>query len=191
MIRPARIPDVVHIAQLVNPYAQRDLMLPLPWNKVYENLRDFVVAEEDGAIVGCGALHVLWHDLAEVRSIAVREDRMGRGYGRAMVEALMEDARRLGIHRVFMLILPDGPMARLAAKLGFGEVGKEALPHKVWSDCLNCPRFANCDEIAVVAEMGPNLDAPVQWESVIGAYTQPGATRCRPTTTPPDIPLND
>jgi len=172
MIRPARIADVAEMAALINGYAQRNLMLPRPLNKIYEHLRDFLVVEEDGVVVGCGALHVLWYDLAEIRSIAVREDRQGRGYGRQLTEALIEDAKKLGVYQVFMLTLPEGMMAKLSAKLGFREVSKDELPHKVWSDCLNCPKFTQCDEIAMIVEVGPKVESPHQWSSVMNSYSR-------------------
>ena len=153
MIRPARIADVAEMTTLINAYAQKNLMLLRPLNKMYESLRDFLVVEEDGRVVGCGALHVLWYDLAEIRSVAIQEGYQGRGYGRKLVEALIEEAKKLGVHRVFMLILPDGAMANLGRKLGFREVSKEELPHKVWSDCVSCPVRDHCDEIAVLLEL--------------------------------------
>lgn len=171
-VRNARITDVEGISVLVNEYANRNLMLPRPLNSIYEHLRDFHVIEEAGTVRACGALHILWHDLAEIRSVAVHADHMGRGYGLTMVRALMEDARELGIHRAFMLILPDGPMSALASGLGFEEVSKETLPHKVWSDCLNCPKFTTCDEVAVVKEVGPRIDSPHDWHAVVGAYVR-------------------
>jgi len=172
MIRPARIADVAEMTKLINAFAQKNLMLPRPVNKMYEQVRDFYVVEEDGLVVGCGAVHVLWYDLAEIRSVAVREDYQRRGYGRQLVEALIGDAKQLGVHEVFMLILPDGPMAKLGRKFGFREVSKDELPHKVWSDCLNCPKFTQCDEIALMAEVGPKVKSPHEWTSVMNAYVR-------------------
>jgi amino-acid N-acetyltransferase len=171
-VRPARITDVAEISALVNSYAQRNLMLPRPLNTIYEHLRDFIVLEEDGKVRACGALHVLWYDLAEIRSVAVHQDHLGRRFGVKIVESLITDARELGIHQAFMLILPDGPMWKLAERLGFSEVSKESLPHKVWSDCLNCPKFTDCDEFAVIKEVGPKVESPHQWNSVMGAYVR-------------------
>jgi len=174
MLRAARISDVAEMAQFINSFAQRNLMLPRPLNRMYENLRDYVVVEEDGKVVGCGALHILWYDLAEIRSVAVREGFQHRGYGKAILNSLLDDARKLGVHQVFMLVLPDGAMARLARKSGFREVSKDELPHKVWSDCLNCPKFTECDEIALIAEVGPKIESPHQWSSVMNAYVRRG-----------------
>jgi amino-acid N-acetyltransferase len=172
MLRPARISDVAEMAQFINSFAQRNLMLPRPLNRMYENLRDYTVIEEDGKVVGCGALHILWYDLAEVRSVAVREGYQGRGYGKIIVDALIEEARELGVYQVFMLVLPDGAMARLALRSNFREVSKDELPHKVWSDCLNCPKFTDCDEIALITEVAPKIESPHQWSSVMSAYVR-------------------
>ncbi len=171
MIRPARVTDVPAMAEMINEYARRNLMLPRPVNKLYETVRDYVVVEEDGVIAGCAGLHVLWYDLAEIRSVAVREGYYGRGYGRKMVTALMDDAKKLGIYQVFMLVLPDGPLSKISKDLGFREVSKETFPQKVWNDCLNCPKFTCCDEIALIAEAGPKTESPHEWHSVMAQYT--------------------
>lgn len=160
------------MTKLINTYAQKNLMLPRSINKMYESVRDFLVAEQDDLLVGCGALHVLWYDLAEIRSVAICEKFRRHGYGRQLMDALIEEGKKLGVHQVFMLILPDGPMAKLGAKLGFREVSKDELPHKVWSDCLNCPKFTHCDEIAMIAEVGPKTESPYQWASVMSAYVR-------------------
>jgi len=171
-IRPACISDVEGIVTLVNDYAGHDLMLPLPWNKAYDRLRDFFVVELDGLLAGCGALHVMWHDLAEIRSVAVRREYAGKGIGRLIAEALLEDAARLRVHRTFMLVLPGGPMARLAESLGFEPVGRDDLPHKVWSDCLNCPKFADCDETAMAKVTAPEIEPPAVWKPATASFGQ-------------------
>jgi len=146
-VRMARVADAPAIHALVNHYARGEVMLPLSLGEVYDRLRDFVVCEEDGVIVGCGALHVVWEDLAEVRSLAVREDARGRGLGRALFQACVAEAPALGVARVFVLTFaPD-----FFRKLGMVDVAKETLPHKVWSDCVRCPRFPHCDEVALIA----------------------------------------
>ena len=170
MIRHARVDDVPEMARLINEFADSNLMLPRPVNQIYEALRDYVVIEEDGQVVGCAALHALWFDLAEVRSVAVNSNYHGQGFGRKLVERLLEDARKVRVHRVFMLALPDRAMAATARKLGFREESKQAFPQKVWTDCLNCPKFTACDEIALIREVGPKLPSPHEWESVMNAY---------------------
>jgi amino-acid N-acetyltransferase len=171
MIRQARVDDVPEIARLINGFADSNLMLHRPVNQIYERLKDYVVVEEeDGEVAGCAALHVLWFDLAEICSVAVNSNHHGRGFGRLLVERLLADARAIRVHRVFMLALPDHAMAATARKLGFREESKQAFPQKVWSDCLNCPKFTACDEIALIIEVGPKLHSPHEWESVMSAY---------------------
>ncbi len=114
--------------------------------ELYERLRDFFVAEEGGELVGICALEIVWADLAEVRSLAVGAGQQGRGIGRALVEAVVSEARRLEIQRVFALTYEQ----RFFEKLGFEVVDKSALPTKVWSTCIKCPKRDGCDEIAMV-----------------------------------------
>ncbi len=148
-IRKARVPDVPAVQNLINTFAQRDVMLPRSLSALYENVRDFFVMEEDGRIVGCCALHVTWEDLAEIKSLAVDESVQGRGYGRALVEACLEEARSIGVPKVFALTYIPG----FFEKLGFTRIDKSKLPHKVWTECINCPKFPNCGEEAVVLEL--------------------------------------
>lgn len=143
--RKARLSDVPAMQRIVNGYAEHGLMLPRPLVMLYEGLRDFVVLESEGQLIAIGALHVVWDDLAEIRSLAVAPGFEGRGFGREIVNALLDEARSLGVGRVFALTYKQG----FFEKLGFHVVSKDALPHKVWGDCLNCPKFPNCDEIAV------------------------------------------
>ena len=170
MIRPAQVTDVPEMAQLINQYAARNLMLARPVNQIYEHLRDYCVVEESGKVAGCAGLQILWYDLAEIRSVAVHKDFHGKGIGRQMVEYQLAQAKALGIHQVFMLVLPDGPMAAIGGKLGFREVSKETFPQKVWNDCLNCPKFTECDEIALITEAAPKTPSPHEWHSVMAAY---------------------
>jgi amino-acid N-acetyltransferase len=149
MIEKARIDDPPEILALVNEFANRQLMLARSLNEVYESLRDFFVWREDGRILGCAALHISWQGLAEVRSVAVRDDAQGRGIGRALVEGCLNEARELGIKRLFVLTyLPE-----FFQKFGFVPYLKEKLPHKIWADCLNCPRFPDCDEVALIRDL--------------------------------------
>jgi amino-acid N-acetyltransferase len=144
-IEKARIDDPRAIQALVNTYASRELMLARSLNDVYEALRDFFVCREDGRLIGCVALHISWEGLGEIRSLAVLPEAQGRGIGRALVEECSREAVEMGLKRVFVLTyLPE-----FFRKLGFSEQPKEELPHKIWADCLNCPRFPECDEIAM------------------------------------------
>lgn len=143
--RKARFSDVEQIHKLVNDYAAEGLMLARARNVLYETLREFILAEDDGKIVGVGALHLIWDSLAEVRTMAVAPTYKGQGVGRQIVEQLLEEGRELGVTQIFALTYQPG----FFAKLGFHEVPKEELPHKVWKECINCPKFPNCDETAV------------------------------------------
>ena len=151
VVRPARITDVPSILALVNGLAQKQVMLPRSPASVIEGIRDFVVADVDGDFAGAGALHVVWSDLAEIRSLAVDPEVQKAGVGRAITEALIEDARRLGVPRLFAFTYVPG----FFEKLEFTHVPHEALPHKVFKDCLHCPKFQACDEIAMERILDP------------------------------------
>lgn len=148
-IRNARIPDAREICRLINYYAEHDKMLFRPLAEVYENLQTFWVAEIDQAVVGCCALEVVWSDLAEIKSLAVDPEHRQQGVGTALVSAVVDEARRLGVPRIFALTLEAG----FFGKLGFNVVTKESLPMKVWSDCARCPKQQECDEVALVKSL--------------------------------------
>ncbi|MGD8353365.1 MAG: N-acetyltransferase [Pseudomonadota bacterium] len=152
-LRKAKIGDVPQIHALVNSFATKGEMLGRSRSELYEGLRDFYVAEKEDVILGCSALHINWEDLAEVRSLAVTPDLQGKGLGKALVNACVEEARSLGIMRVYALTYR--PL--FFEGVGFIRVPKESLPHKVWGDCLKCPQFPNCDEDAVIMELWPNV----------------------------------
>ncbi len=149
VIRKAKMEDVPVIHELVNYYASRGEMLARSRSEIYEGLRDFFVAEEEGQMLGCAALHINWEDLAEVRSLAVSTAAQKRGIGKKLVEACIQEARDLGVSRVYALTYRPG----FFEQLGFGLVPKETLPHKIWGDCLKCPQFPNCDEDALLMEV--------------------------------------
>ena len=146
MIRKATFMDVKAIQSLVNQYADSGQMLPRTLNELYEHLRDFHVAEENGSLAGVCALHVSWEGLAEIRSLAVRQDRVKRGIGAELVRQCLAEAAELKVERVFVLTYQAG----FFRKLGFAEVDKKELPHKIWTDCLNCVKFPDCDESALI-----------------------------------------
>lgn len=148
-VRSARIPDVKTICSLINYYAEHDKMLFRPLAEVYENLQTFLVAEKDHNVIGCCALEVIWSDLAEVKSLAVGPDCRGMGVGTALVSAAIEQARQLGVPKVFALTLEP----KFFERAGFRIVKKEELPMKVWSDCARCPKQDECDEIAVIRDL--------------------------------------
>jgi amino-acid N-acetyltransferase len=149
MIRKARVQDVKTIQKLIAEYARKGDMLPRSLSEIYENLRDYFVFIGDGnRVVGSAAIHIMWEDLAEVRSLAVREEWMGKGVGTKLVEACLSEALVLGITRVFALTYkPD-----FFERLGFRRVDKSELPQKIWTDCLKCSKFPDCDEIALLAD---------------------------------------
>ncbi|RPJ40239.1 MAG: N-acetyltransferase [Candidatus Latescibacterota bacterium] len=149
MIRKARMSDVKGIQKLIGEYARKGDMLPRSLSEIYENLRDYFVCEDaNGEVIGSAAIHLMWEDLAEVRSLAVREEEMRRGIGTKLVEACISEAIVLGITRVFALTYRP----EFFKRIGFREVDKSELPHKIWSDCLKCPKFPDCDEVALVAD---------------------------------------
>ena len=149
MIRKARMADVKGIHGLIAEYARKGDMLPRSLADIYENLRDyFVFLGDDGELVGSAAIHIMWEDLAEVRSLAVREGKMRRGVGTQLVESCISEAIMLGIGRVFALTYKP----EFFEKLGFHVVDKSELPQKIWADCLKCSKFPDCDEVALVAD---------------------------------------
>jgi amino-acid N-acetyltransferase len=161
-VRNAQISDAKVICSLINYYAEHDKMLFRSLAEIYENLQTFLVAEEEGKTIGCCALEVIWSDLAEIKSLAVESESRGRGVGTALVAAALEQARYLGVPRVFALTLEPGFFERV----GFVVIPKEDLPMKVWSDCAKCPKQNECDEIAMIrtlSEAGsPADELPLQ-----------------------------
>jgi len=145
-IRPARMGDVRAIHKLLMVFANRDLMLPKSISKLYDHLRDFVVYEEQGEIKGICSLHICWDDLAEIRSLAVAEEKQGCGIGKQLVQLCLDEAQSLEIKQVFVLTY----QADFFRNLGFVDKDKQELPHKIWSDCVNCSKFPDCDEDALI-----------------------------------------
>ena len=146
MIRKATLQDTRAIHGLLVGFAQDGLVLPRSLAEIYESIRDFHVDEEDGRVVGVAALSLYWEDLAEVRSLAVQADYGGRGIGRELVAACLDEARQLGIRRVFALTYQ--PV--FFEKLGFNAIEKADLPQKIWRDCMKCAKFPDCDELALI-----------------------------------------
>ena len=150
IVRKANAADGPAIQRLLAHFAARGELLPRTLNEVYQHLRDFVVGEADGQIVGVCALWLYWEDLAEIRSLAVHERYGGRGLGKALVVACLEEAAHLGIKRVFALTYRPGFFERL----GFRTLDKRELPQKIWKDCIRCARFTCCDEVALIRDVG-------------------------------------
>jgi len=149
MIRKAKLTDVKAIQLLVNQYADAGQMLPRALNELYEHLRDFHVYEDKGLLAGVCALHISWDGLAEIRSLAVQRDQVKRGIGAELVRQCLAEAAELKIERVFVLTYHAG----FFRKLGFTDVDKKDLPHKIWTDCLNCVKFPDCDETALIIKI--------------------------------------
>jgi amino-acid N-acetyltransferase len=150
-IRPARVEDAAAICGIINYYAERGRMLHRSLESVYEALREFLVAEDDGTVVGCVAVDVYWGDLAEVKSLAVAPDRRGGGIGTLLVRAALADARRLGLKKLFALTYEK----EFFARNGFRTVRREKLPEKVWRECIACSKSDACDEIAMILNLAP------------------------------------
>ncbi|HIJ96258.1 MAG TPA: N-acetyltransferase [Desulfuromonadales bacterium] len=149
MIRKAQIADVKEIQKLLISYANRGDMLSRSLSELYESLRDFYIEVEDGELIGTAALHIVWDDLAEVRSVAVAESAGRKGVGSRLVQACIDDARQLGLKRVFCLTYKP----EFFGKHGFRLVDKAELPHKVWGDCIKCVKFPDCDENAMILDL--------------------------------------
>lgn len=146
VIRKARIADIKAIQGLVNDFAKREQMLPRSLNELYESVRDFIVYEQQGSILGVCALRIMWDDLGEIRSLAVRPEVQKKGIGRQLVTWCLKEATGIGLKRVFALTYQ--PL--FFKKLGFQDIDKAKLPQKIWSDCIKCHKFPECDEHAVI-----------------------------------------
>jgi len=177
IIRKARMDDIPAMLSLVNGYASLGVMLPRDEFELAESIRDFTVAEQDGRLLGCGALHFYTPTSAEVRSLAVLADGQGKGVGRRIVEALEQEALHAGLHSLFAFTYVPGFFRRL----GFHEVDRGHLPLKAWRDCLRCPKFQCCDEVAVFKAMRQDLAQQMAAET---GESQPVALGSGPFTFP-------
>lgn len=151
-IRKPTVNDVIRMQSLINQYAERGKLLPRSLNQLYETIRDFVVLEIDGKIVGTCALHICWGDLSEIKALVVDEAYQRQGYGRALVEACLKESSDLGVFRVFALTYKP----EFFRKLGFQDIDKSQLPQKVWTECINCVKFPNCGETALLRVLDSN-----------------------------------
>jgi amino-acid N-acetyltransferase len=148
-LEKARISDVPQMHKLVNYFANKGMMLARPLSELYEHVRDFFVVRQEGKVVACVALHISWDDLAEIKSLAVAEDIQRQGIGKQLVEACLEEAKELGIPAVFCLTYKSD----FFEKFGFSRRDKMELPRKIWTECYLCPKFPNCDEIALILNL--------------------------------------
>jgi len=159
----AQIRDVEEILELVNVFANSNLMLPRGPQYLYENIRDFVIASDRNVpvysltetrevlhlIVACGSLHVLWEDIAEVRALAIHPDYQHLGLGSKLVQFMKQEARQLGIKRLFTFTLTED----FFKTLGFKKIERNSLPPKVWGECSRCPKYFQCDEVGMVLDL--------------------------------------
>ena len=156
-IRPARVGDVPALCDLIRTFADRKLMIRRSLGELYESIREFLVATDDnGQVIGSVALHVFWEDLAELKCLAVSERAQGRGVGRRLLEACWDAARSLEIKTVFTLTYVPG----FFEKCGYQKIDKADLPHKIWNECVRCPLFPSCNEIALIRSVSP------EWQTV-------------------------
>lgn len=147
-IRKATIKDAEDIHQLIKYYAERRKMLFRTLEEIYQKIREFFVCydEKEGKILGCCGLYIHWKDLAEIRSLAVLPEHRGKGIGRKLVEHAIHEAKELGIKKVFALTMEP----EFFEKMNFKKIDKSLLPYKVWSDCLKCPIYEECNEVPLL-----------------------------------------
>jgi len=156
-VEKAKIHDAQRIHELVNYFADKGEMLPRALSEIYENLRDyFVVRDSNNQVIGCVALHISWADLAEIKSLAVSGEKQTQGLGSLLVDACIHEARELGIPTIFCLSYKPA----FFEKYNFRQVDKMELPRKVWSECYRCPKFPDCDEVALIYQFEPGKVSP-------------------------------
>ena len=148
-VEKARISDIPQMHKLINRFAGKDEMLARSLSEMYENIRDYFVVRQGKRMIGCAALHVSWSDLAEIKSLAVAEDNQKKGIGTQLVKACLNEAKELGIPTVFCLTYKPA----FFEKFGFSRRDKMELPRKVWTECYRCPKFPNCDEVALICQL--------------------------------------
>ena len=148
-LEKATISDVIQMHKLINYFADRGEMLARALSEIYENIRDYFVVRQGERVIACVALHVNWSDLAEIKSLAVAEDSQNQDIGAQLVKACLKEAKELGIPTVFCLTYKPAFFERL----GFSQIDKMELPHKVWAECYRCPKFPDCDEVALICRL--------------------------------------
>jgi len=144
-VEKARISDADQMHELINRFADNGEMLPRPLSEIYDNIRDYFVVRQGKQVIGCAALHIMWSDLTEIKSVAVVENSQRQGIGSQLVEACIKEAKELGIPTVFCLTYKPA----FFEKFCFSQIDKMDLPQKVWTECYRCPKFPNCDEVAL------------------------------------------
>ena len=146
LVERARISDVAQMHELINSFADKEEMLARSLSEIYEHVRDYFVVREGERVIACAALHVMWSDLAEIKSVAVAEESQSRGIGVQLVKACLEEAKKLGIPTIFCLTYKPA----FFENVGFAQLDKLELPRKVWGECYRCPKFPDCDEVALI-----------------------------------------
>ncbi len=151
MIRKATLNDAKQIHRILQEYGERGELLPRPLSKIYDHLRDFWIHADDvdNLVIGCCALQLCWEDLAEIRSLAVHPDHVGKRIGSALTETALSEAASYGVKKVFALTYKPG----FFSKFGFNQIDKADLPLKIWGDCIMCVKFPDCDEIAMMNDI--------------------------------------
>lgn len=152
-IRPAKVQDVKQMHKIIEFYADNKEMLHRSLNSIYENIQEYVVAEEKGKIIACGALHVSWDDLAEVKALAVEKSYARKGIGTKIVKTLEQNALALGIYATFALSFKP----EFFKKMGYEVISREILPQKIWSECINCHLFPDCGEVPLIKELSSKV----------------------------------
>jgi amino-acid N-acetyltransferase len=145
----AKVSDATSMHQMISHFADKGEMLPRALSEIYEDIRDYFVVRKGSQVIGCVALHVTWVDLAEIRSLAVDEQEQNQSIGSLLTQACLEEAKELGIPRVFCLVRKPA----FFEKHGFQLIDKMELPQKVWAECYRCPKFPNCDEVALICHL--------------------------------------
>lgn len=149
VVRKAVLDDAEDISSVIEAFSEKGEMLPRPLVEVYDNLRDFFVFDDEGAVRGVASLHIWGPDLGEIRSLAVSAEHARRGIGTRLVNACLDEAAEIGLKRVFALTYARG----FFESLGFEVVDKLKLPQKIWGDCTKCGKFPSCDETAVMKRL--------------------------------------
>ncbi|MBA7506779.1 Amino-acid acetyltransferase [subsurface metagenome] len=152
-VEKATIRDVTQMHKLINYFADKGEMLARPLSEIYENIRDYFIVRQGERVIACAALHVNWLDLAEIKSLAVAEDSQKLGIGNQLVEACLKEAEELGIATIFCLTYKPA----FFEQLGFSQIDKMELPHKVWAECYRCPKFPDCDEVALIYHLAEGV----------------------------------
>jgi len=154
-VRVAEVDDVDAIAELLAPFAEQEIILPRSRDDIFQHLQEFVVAFFDGNLAGVAAMHIYGSNLAEVRSLVVHDDMQGRGIGHLLVEACEKWGAGLGVACIFALTY----VPEFFSRFGYEQVPKESLPYKIWTVCVHCSKFSDCDEVAVQKRLS---DAPIK-----------------------------